>query len=213
MTSPCRLLLVPLVLLLAACGGGEDNTAGMDGLIDGVPVSEYEATTTVAPTTTVLPSTTLPPETTAPPETTVPAEPEAEPSDPQLEAWRDATASVCAEYEPRIQALAAELEPPETLAAAAAWFDRLNPLNARYMRAIVAVPVPEAGRDDVEALYALADGLKETARVAQAAAHFDDQASFDAAVAELEANSTSANELLLSLDLPECVSEAEGGIA
>lgn len=207
------LLLVPLALFAVGCGGGEDDSAAMDGLIEGVPVSEYEATTTVpgtAPTTSS--TTTTPPDTTVPPETTVPAE-SAEPEDADLVAWRSATAAVCAEYEPRIQALAAELAPPDTLPDAAAWFDRLNPLNARYLRAIVAVPVPEVARDDIEALYVLADELKETARVAQAAAHFDDQAAYDLAATGLGVSGDAADELLLALAVPECVAEADGGTA
>ncbi len=210
------LLLVPLVLLLAACGGGEDNSAGMDGLIEGVPVSEYHATTTVpapstAPTTT---STTLvPPETTVPPPTTVPAETAALTEDPELVAWRTATAAVCDEYEPRLQALTEDLAPPDTLSAAAVWFDRVNPTTARYLRAIVAVPVPDERRDDIEALYVLAVDLKETARVAQAAAHFDDQAALDLASAGLAVSGDAADELLLSLEVPECVAEADGGTA
>jgi hypothetical protein len=211
--SKYRLLLIPFVLVLAACSSGEDNAAGMDGLVDGVPVTEYAGTTTVPPSTSTTTSTTLLPTTTLSPETAVPAEPDADPESAELQAWRAATAAVCDEYEPRIQALAAELAPPETLADTAAYFDRLNPLNARYMRAIVAVPVPEDGRDDVEALHALATELKEVARVAQAAAHFEDQVAVDLATAGLAASGAAANELLLELDLPECVAEADGGSA
>ena len=210
------ILLVPLVLLLVACGGGEDNSAGMDGLIEGVPVSEHQVTTTVpapstAPTTT---STTLtPPETTVPPATTVPAETAAVTEDPELVAWRTAIAAVCDEYEPRLQALTEDLAPPDTLPTAAAWFDRVNPTTARHLRAIVAVPGPDGRRDDIDALYVLADDLKETARVAQAAAHFDDQTAFDLASAGLAASGAAADELLLALEVPECVAEADGGTA
>jgi len=212
-----RLLVLPLALVAVGCGGGGDDSAvTMDGLIDGVPVSEYEATTTVPSTAPTTTSTTMvPPDTTVPPETTVPAESAeaAEPEDADLVAWRSATAAVCAEYEPRIQAIAAELAPPDTLEAAAAWYDRLNPLTARYMRAIVAVPVPEASREDIEALHVLADELKETARVAQAAAHFDDQPAYDLAATGLGVSGEAADALLLDLGLPECVAEADGGTA
>jgi len=210
------LLLVPLAFVVFGCSRGEDNSAAMDGLIEGVPVSEYQATTTVpAPSTTpTTTSTTMtPPPTTVPPETTVPAEAAEVPEDAALVTWRSATAGVCDEYEPRVQAIAATLDPPDTLADAAAYFDRLNPLNARYLRAIVAVPVPDDRRDDVEALYALATDLKETARVAQAAAHFDDQASLDLAAAGLAASGDAADELLLALDVPDCVAAADGGTA
>ena len=213
--SPWRLLLLPLLLLLAACGGGEDNSAGMDGLIDGVPVSELQATTTPpASTTPTTTSTTLVSSaTTALPETTMPAEATEASADADLVAWRAAIAAVCAEYEPRIQALTAELAPPDDLDAAATWFDRVNPVTARYLRAIVAVPVPEAGREEVEALYVLAEDLKETARVAQAAAHFDDQAAFDLAAGGLAVSGDAADQLLLALEVPECVAEADGGSA
>jgi hypothetical protein len=210
------LLLVPLAFVAFGCSSGEDNSAGMDGLIEGVPVSEYQATTTVpgpstAPTTT---STTLaPPPTTVPPETTIPAESATADEAEDLVAWRSATVAVCAEYQPRIQALTEALAPPDTLDDAAVWFDRVNPTTARYLRALVAVPVPDSRREDVEALYVLAEDLKETARVAQAAAHFDDQASYDLAAAGLAASGDAADELLLALDVPECVAEADGGTA
>ncbi len=77
----------------------------------------------------------------------------------------------------------------------------------------MAVPVPDERRDDIEALYVLADDLKETARVAQAAAHFDDQAALDLASAGLAVSGDAADELLLSLEVPECVAEADGGTA
>ena len=211
MKSPWRLFLLPLLLLLAACGGGEDNSAGMDGLIDGVPVSEYGVTTTAPVSTT--PTTTTTSTTLVPPETTVPAEATEASDDADLVAWRAAIAAVCAEYEPRIQALTAELAPPDDLDAAATWFDRVNPVTARYLRAIVAVPVPEAGREEVEALHVLAEDLKETARVAQAAAHFDDQAAFDLAAGGLAVSGDAADQLLLALEVPECVAEADGGSA
>jgi len=210
-----RLLVLPLVLLVACSGGDEGASPGMDGMIDGVPVEDYEATTTVPTETTAATTstTTTSPETTTPPETTAPTEAAEAPEDPELAAWRSATAAVCDDYEPRLEAAAGDLDDPETLADAAAYFDQVNPVNARYMRAIVAVPVPEERREDIEELYALATDLKDVARVAQAAAHYDDQAAFDLAATGLGVSGDAADELLLSLDVPECVSEEDGGTA
>ena len=124
-----------------------------------------------------------------------------------LQAWRAAQAAVCDEFEPRVAARSEELGQPATLADAATYFDAMTPLNDQYMAAILEVPAPETRGAEVDRLYDLARQLKATARTAQAAAHFNDEASFSEAVGALEANTDEANELLAELDLPECITD------
>ncbi len=123
-----------------------------------------------------------------------------------FDAWHTAVAAVCDRFEPRMQARLRRLGQPSSLPEAATYFDQMTPINNRYMDAIVAVPTPDTRAADIGRLYSLTEDLRHNAELAQAAAHFSDQASYSHAIDTLDAIGAEANQLLLELNLPGCVS-------
>jgi hypothetical protein len=119
--------------------------------------------------------------------------------------WRDRQIEVCDEFRTRAEAEMAGLQAPRDLVGFTIYLDRLVPLNAEYTADVTAMPLPHHRRADVRRFYALTTRAQSLAERAQAAAHFDDMATLQQTIVDLNALSDTGLPLLDELGVGRCV--------